>query len=448
MSKLTPQQEEFLIFLRTKYFWGTRLKTLSEYYVHIPMEEVEARFFQYPKYKAKEEIQYLKSINAIGIKEETSHNKRTMYKYKCLLPGDIDPQYIEHKSREHDNITRIMYEYLLKASHPGRTGNIYFDTFLSYRHILGEKFFTIDLFSGRVHTPVTSLSKKIRPFILLEGCKTVSLDVATMQPNLLGKILKKEIGENEFSQWIDSGKDIYIMLQEKAQLRDRETAKKKFFNILFSRSNENLATLFGDANWITWVNEFKSIYLDLNPHSYEKHHSNLAWLLQTTEVSIMKKVWEALINNGIMFLSVHDEIIVKENDTQRAYELFESVLKNELVYFKINVDKQAGRVEVNEPIMNKAKQCNEPLQRNKRIEQVKEQPQNYINSIEELENYFLNIRLPKQPIKLNQFSTITDCQLFIESHLATIKANKGNSLYSPYLNRLHELKQVLNSKLN
>ena len=77
-----------------------------------------------------------------------------------------------------------------------------------------------------------------------------------------------------------------------------------------------------------------------------------------------------------------------------------------------------------------------------------EQPQNWSNDIAELENYFASIELPTQPVKLNRCSTITDCSLFIESHFATVKANNGKRTFFPYLNRLHELKQVLTINSN
>jgi hypothetical protein len=84
-----------------------------------------------------------------------------------------------------------------------------------------------------------------------------------------------------------------------------------------------------------------------------------------------------------------------------------------------------------------------------RIEQpTKEQPQNWSNDIAELENYFASIELPSQPVKLNRCSKITDCSLFIESHFATVKANNGKRTFFPYLNRLHELKQVLTINSN
>lgn len=72
-----------------------------------------------------------------------------------------------------------------------------------------------------------------------------------------------------------------------------------------------------------------------------------------------------------------------------------------------------------------------------------EQPQNWSNDITEFENYFAGIELPTQPVKLNRYSTITDCSLFIGSHFATVKANNGKRTCLPYLNRLQELKQVL-----
>jgi len=77
----------------------------------------------------------------------------------------------------------------------------------------------------------------------------------------------------------------------------------------------------------------------------------------------------------------------------------------------------------------------------------KEQPQNWNNYISNIETYFSNIEIPTTPIKLNKWSIITNCALFIESHLATVKANNGKHTYLPYLNRLHELKKVIESGL-
>jgi len=91
-----------------------------------------------------------------------------------------------------------------------------------------------------------------------------------------------------------------------------------------------------------------------------------------------------------------------------------------------------------------------PVSKDKLISSVKSiEPIVQLNSegwekiIPELENYFLSISIPLHSMKLNACITIVDCSLFIESHLTIVKANKGNNVYLPYLNRLQELKQVL-----
>jgi hypothetical protein len=75
-------------------------------------------------------------------------------------------------------------------------------------------------------------------------------------------------------------------------------------------------------------------------------------------------------------------------------------------------------------------------------------PNNWEQDITELENYFTNIELPTQPVKLNRCSTIINCSLFIDSNFATVKANNGKQAFLPYLNRLKELKQVLTTNIN
>ena len=66
--------------------------------------------------------------------------------------------------------------------------------------------------------------------------------------------------------------------------------------------------------------------------------------------------------------------------------------------------------------------------------------------IAQLENYFADMAVPTQPIKLNPYSTITNFPLFIESHFATVKRNNGNRTFLPHLNRLQELKNIYEPK--
>lgn len=78
----------------------------------------------------------------------------------------------------------------------------------------------------------------------------------------------------------------------------------------------------------------------------------------------------------------------------------------------------------------------------------KEQPENWNNEIEVMEDFFKELTTEKQPIQLNTSSTITDVPTFVKSHLTTVKANNGNKTFLPYLNRLQELKQILTINSN
>ncbi|WP_396181506.1 DUF6965 family protein [Flavobacterium sp.] len=74
-------------------------------------------------------------------------------------------------------------------------------------------------------------------------------------------------------------------------------------------------------------------------------------------------------------------------------------------------------------------------------------PECWEQEIEELENYFKSIELPTQPVILNSCKKISNCSSFIETNIATVKANNGKSTFLPYLNRLQELKQILTINL-
>jgi hypothetical protein len=77
------------------------------------------------------------------------------------------------------------------------------------------------------------------------------------------------------------------------------------------------------------------------------------------------------------------------------------------------------------------------------IKPEKPKPENWNPEIKELENYFEGITIPKEPVKLNHYSSITNVSIFLRSHFATVKANNGKRTFLPFLERLHELKHFL-----
>lgn len=53
-----------------------------------------------------------------------------------------------------------------------------------------------------------------------------------------------------------------------------------------------------------------------------------------------------------------------------------------------------------------------------------------------------NVTLPPS-IRLDQATNIIDVKKFVESHVNTLKGNKGNKRYMPYFNRLKKVYEIL-----
>jgi hypothetical protein len=414
----------FVVYVRTLQFFTLRLRGENEQRkpVHIPQKEIETTFFKWPDYDRKTEIAKLIEAGEIAIHSEMTSTGKTLFKYAALKRGPISFEHIKPKGLEPDEITGPMLENLKWVSLPkGAPSTLYFDLFLQAKEKFCRLFFTIDKFAGRVHTPVTNFHRTHRPNLLLYGEKTVSLDVTTMQPLLLGKILLSEIGANDFSTWLNEGWDIYKFLQQLAGLSNRDEGKKRFFEILFSKPNDSLSKLFGASNWIDWVNAYKRQKITLNPTTEEKRHNNVAWLLQSTEVAVMRQVWDKLNRAKIPFLSVHDEIIVMERNAAEAEGIFSDVLKQEFVYFKLN---------------SKGGQQFEPS--------PTPEPQiDWSKWAESFEAYFKTVTVPPGPLKINACTTVSHPKASIIKHIETLKSNGPPRLMQPYFQRLQEFKKAI-----
>ena len=152
------------------------------------------------------------------------------------------------------------------------------------------------------------------------------------------------------------------------------------------------------------------------------------------------------------------EQLAPEQDKSEGNDIADYLIKQDWRLFrKRNIKEQPpqpkpGKVTKVTPQTNIIYSHVEPLPKVEYLDELdtlkKEQPENWNKEIVDLESYFTNIKLPTQPVKLNQCSTIIDCSLFIESHFATVKANNRNRTFLPYLNRLQELKQLLTINLN
>jgi len=427
---------EFEIFVRTNQFMQQRIRE-REITDPVSISNKDLELFFNSVGIGKDKINdATQQIISYGTIERVK--KDYYYTYKVLTPGAVKLEYAYVKGKDLDNTTKTMLEYLKRVNIIGDTSQ-HFKAYVNNKE-LSRRFFTVDNFSGRVHTPVTNLHSHLRDNLTIDNKPVVRLDLATAQPLILAKVLNKAIGENDFSNWIFAGKDIYIILLEKLQLETRDQAKKLMFKILFGYPDNKLAEIFGNANWINWINWIKTEPLKSNPSSEKKPHNNLCWILQTIEVGIFTTIWKKLINNNIPFLSVHDEVIVKQSDYTTTYKIFDDVMKGEFSYYKINVSNEPTP-EPETPTEPDAVFHNVEKQPFIFIE--KKQKSNWNNEIIELEQFFNTVKLP-DVIRLSKWENITNCREFVNSHLGMAKACNGNSTFKPYLERLIKLKQLFN----
>jgi hypothetical protein len=314
--------EKFLIYLNTKQHL-TQHKSDGTVKHDIRINEYELKRFNVTL-REVEASKHVKKVDA--------------YYYQIIEVNSIDLSLIKPKQ----NLTELhrwMLKCLLHTELPNEVqATPYWSTFVKHRSEYAELFFKVDAFAGRVHTPISSMHRPLRPHILLYGLPTTQLDVAQMQPTLLANVLHNNIGKNAFTDAIFEGNDIYTMLQTKARLKSRDEAKKLLFKILFGHPSDKLEILFAGDDFIKWINQCKTEVNESNPHK-EKTHSNLAWLLQNYEVKIMSEVWQNLAENGIPFASVHDEIIVPQKAQKQAYSIMSDVLSKHFPKYKITIDK-------------------------------------------------------------------------------------------------------------
>lgn len=270
------------------------------------------------------------------IKIVDERNNRVNYRVQGVT--EIDVSLIKKHGQPLTDLHRWMLKRLCETDMPTNYETTpYWQLFIQHRESYPDLFFTVDDFAGRVHTPVSNTHRTDRPKLLLRNEPTVSFDVAQMQPTLLGKVLQQAVGKNSYSDAINEGKDIYVMLQTTAGLATRDEAKKRFYKITFGWPNDKLALMFNGEAWINWINEYKQAREPRNPHNKEKPHSNLAWLLQNYEVQIMGEVWRLLAENALPFLTVHDEIICRATDAKQVETIFNKVLSNHFATYKIGM---------------------------------------------------------------------------------------------------------------
>lgn len=327
-------EHPFTTYVRTKTIFQHRLKDLKTY------DAVKVYMYELKKlglhgrdiYQLREEGQIWYDDNGM---------------FKAIREGPVVPRLLEQTRKwkkvrqELSTLHLYMREQLndVTINTPNDQLPAYFQAFMTHRDNDMDLFFSVDGFSGRVHTPVVNLKGEMRKDLRLNGDSLISLDVKQMQPLILAKILEERVGGNPFSSSVFGGDDVYlILLKFNDAITTRNEAKKFLFQLIFGKPMDDIGQMFtGDTKWVTWINDYKRKEEKQNPHSRDMH-TNLAWLLQTQEVKIMTDVWLALAKRKIKFLTIHDAVLVRKRDRLVALSILNSELRRHFRKFEVTID--------------------------------------------------------------------------------------------------------------
>lgn len=330
-------EHEFTTFVRTKTVFKGRLKDLKE------SEYQTVKVYVY-------ELDKLGCNNGpllYGLREKGEIWYDNNGNFRALRDGPIDPRLLE-RTRKLERVKgvltplhRYMRDQLMNVELAVSDDKIpvYFKAFLKHREEGLDAFFTVDAFSGRVHTPIVNLKHDLRKHLRFYGKPLRSLDVRQMQPTILAKVIHDSIGDNPLSNAVFSGEDVYELLQNRDRsIKSRAEAKKFLFQLIFGKPMNGIGRMFeGDISWVDWINHYKSVREPRNPHHGERH-TNLAWLLQYNEVKIMCFIWERLWKRHIPFLTIHDDILCRPCDEDTVFKIMNEELSRHFKHFSIRVE--------------------------------------------------------------------------------------------------------------
>ena len=174
---LTKAEQQFVSHIRTLHLKrkSTRKDQIIDF-VFLSLKTIRANYFSN---ESEVVFDKLKSVKEIDYEKITRVNGGYFFKFKALKDGPIDFSLLKEHARKWDILERMVKANLRWVSlEPGVDSTIYFQNFLTQKEKHLDAFFLVDNFSGRIHTPITSLKGSIREHLLLKKENVVSLDVA------------------------------------------------------------------------------------------------------------------------------------------------------------------------------------------------------------------------------------------------------------------------------
>jgi hypothetical protein len=170
---------------------------------------------------------------------------------------------------------------------------------------------------SRIYSSITNLNKGFRDHLLLDGQKLIKLDIKSCQPYILSKI-SKDIYMMDLCTC--KSKDFYSYMGNVLGIENRDKAKQVIIGALFDREDRIYRRDVQNA----LQDHFPVAYAYMNKIKKDGYNQ-LAIKLEQEEVRYMEKVWGTLADEKIRFLTVHDCLMVHEENIEHVEDVMKRV---------------------------------------------------------------------------------------------------------------------------
>jgi hypothetical protein len=192
----------------------------------------------------------------------------------------------------------------------------------------GEYYMITDYKTGRLFTNFTNLWNELREFLRIEGERVDEIDIANSQPLLAADLYPEDSAEKQ--KYLEIVLEGHFYRRLEAASGRKYPDYKKLKQLVFAQ------VFFGsisDGNRRPLLRAFKALFPELlaiidNMKEGKKNKNKLALELQSIEADlVIGKVVNRLRLLGIPCLTVHDSIVCKVSDVERAYEILDQELE-------------------------------------------------------------------------------------------------------------------------
>ncbi|MBN1185644.1 MAG: hypothetical protein JXB49_25405 [Bacteroidales bacterium] len=227
-----------------------------------------------------------------------------------------------------ENLRRVDIDYYgafdcLQKSHNREEHIKYLKNLDSIKRIRDNQIYISPDKYGRIHTNFTVLKKEIRNgYLKIDGQPIAEIDIKNSQPFFLLKLIQEYlhiiyVNLDELSNYFNLVTKglFYEYLQSNTQEQDRGNIKKQVYLEIFNKP-------FYESKLL--VKSFPSIANFIKVFKLKNGYKTLAHRLQNIESDfIFNRVSKHLIDQKIVFFTVHDSICVKKSDYDKAMEIFD-----------------------------------------------------------------------------------------------------------------------------